>query len=64
MLVFLVRKQERLWMPNVITGANAGGLPQLPGWTPCAARIAQFWRSAGTFENLRCLTNNAITYEN
>jgi hypothetical protein len=32
---------------NKITGANAGGLRQLPMRTLWAARIAQFWLSAG-----------------
>ena len=33
-------------MPNKITGANAGGVRQLPGWRPLDARIAQFRRLA------------------
>ena len=34
-------------MANEITGANAGGPRQLPMRTRWAARVAQFWRSAG-----------------
>jgi hypothetical protein len=33
---------------NKITGPNAGGPRQFPIWTPLAARVGQFWRSAKT----------------
>ena len=36
------RQEVRTTMPNKITGANAGGVRQLPGWRPLDARIAQF----------------------
>ena len=37
-------RQRRISVANKLTGANAGGVPQLPMRTRWAARIAQFWR--------------------
>jgi hypothetical protein len=37
---------------NKITGANAGGPPQLPIRTRWAARVAQFGRSMESFDGI------------
>ena len=41
-----MRSQVVAFSPNKITGANAGGLRQLPVRTRWTARVAQFWRWA------------------